>query len=94
MLWLIGIGGVWTLSCVMAVALCVMARRGDEQLSLIFATVPEMTPEVDFVATLVRAGARSPGVGAGLARVRLGRRRDELDDLELHQRRAVGDGAL
>jgi hypothetical protein len=52
MLWLIGIGGVWALSCVMAVALCVMARRGDEQLSRIFATMPEMTPEVDFVATL------------------------------------------
>ena len=52
MLWLIGIGGVWALSCVMAVALCVMARRGDEQLSRIFASLPEMTPEVDFVATL------------------------------------------
>jgi hypothetical protein len=54
MLWLIGIGGVWALSCVMAVALCVMARRGDEQLSRIFAGLPEMAPdvEVDFVATL------------------------------------------
>ena len=54
MLWLIGIGGVWALCCVMAVALCVMARRGDEHLSLIFATLhePEPEPDVDFVATL------------------------------------------
>lgn len=33
MLWLIGIVGVWLLLCVLAVSLCVMARRGDEALA-------------------------------------------------------------
>jgi hypothetical protein len=49
MLWLIGIGGAWALSCVMAVALCVMARRGDEQLTVVLDRLP--APDVDFVAT-------------------------------------------
>ena len=59
MLWLIGIGGAWALSCVMAVALCVMARRGDEQLVHVLATVPS-ADEVDFVATLSEPAVVEP----------------------------------
>jgi hypothetical protein len=52
MLWLIGIASAWIVCCVMAVALCVMARRGDEQLTVIFSAMPEQPEvEVDFVAT-------------------------------------------
>jgi hypothetical protein len=61
MLWLIGIAGVWTICCLLAVALCVMARRGDEQLSLVFATLPDPVQDVDFVATIA---APDPAVPA------------------------------
>jgi hypothetical protein len=54
MLLLIGIATVWTFSCGMAVALCVMARRGDEAMEHAMSRVPVGEPEVDvaFVATL------------------------------------------
>ena len=51
MFWLIGIAGVWTFCCLMAVALCVAASRGDERLSLLLATVREAPVDVDFVPT-------------------------------------------
>jgi hypothetical protein len=43
----------------MAVALCVMARRGDEQLVHVLATVPS-ADEVDFVATLSEPAVVEP----------------------------------
>ena len=33
------IGATWLLTCLMAVALCVMARRGDEAMAVALATV-------------------------------------------------------
>jgi hypothetical protein len=52
MLWLIGIGIVWTFSCALAVSLCVMARRGDESLAAAFAMTAESPVDVAFVATI------------------------------------------
>jgi hypothetical protein len=43
MLLLIGIASVWLLSCLMAVALCVAARRGDE-LGVVLLAVDESSP--------------------------------------------------
>jgi hypothetical protein len=45
MLWLIGIASVWSLSCLMAVALCVAARRGDD-LGVLVLAVDETPPPV------------------------------------------------
>lgn len=49
MLWLIGIASVWLLACVFTLSLCVMARRGDDAL-----TVVDLVEDADvpFVATL------------------------------------------
>jgi hypothetical protein len=49
--WLIGIAGVWSFCCLVAVALCVAAGRGDERLTLLLATLPEAHADVDFVVT-------------------------------------------
>jgi hypothetical protein len=43
-LWLIGIASVWLFVCLVAVSLCVMARRGDDALTAATAAV---APEVD-----------------------------------------------
>jgi len=43
MLWLIGIATIWLLSCLMAVALCVAARRGDD-LGVLVLAVDETPP--------------------------------------------------
>jgi hypothetical protein len=43
MLWLIGIATVWLLSCLMAVALCVAARRADD-MTVLLLTVDENPP--------------------------------------------------
>jgi hypothetical protein len=43
MLWLIGIATVWLLSCLMAVALCVAARRADD-MTLVLLAVDESPP--------------------------------------------------
>jgi hypothetical protein len=53
MLWLIGIASIWSVCCVLAVALCVMARRGDEAMEHAMARVVASEPpaEVAFVAT-------------------------------------------
>ena len=51
MFWLIGIAGVWSFCCLMAVALCVAAGRGDERLSLMLASLPDAPADVDFVLT-------------------------------------------
>lgn len=57
MLWLIGIATVWASLCVLAVALCVAARRGDENLELARSTVPDLPADVAWVATLAEPGA-------------------------------------
>ena len=46
MLLLIGIASVWIFSCLMAVALCVMARRGDDAMAAAMATVARSRAEV------------------------------------------------
>jgi hypothetical protein len=45
MLWVIGIATVWSFSCLLAVALCVAARRADE-LGVIVLAVDEPPPFV------------------------------------------------
>jgi hypothetical protein len=51
------IGSVWIFSCVMAVALCVAARRGDERIAV--ALLPaEAEAEVAFVATFAEPAAQ------------------------------------
>jgi hypothetical protein len=45
------IGSVWIFSCVMAVALCVAARRGDERIAVALFPAAEPEVEVAFVAT-------------------------------------------
>ena len=54
MLWLIGIASVWSTGCVLAVALCVMARRGDDAMERAMSRIAAGEPpiEVAFVATL------------------------------------------
>jgi hypothetical protein len=54
MLILVGIASAWCICCAVAVALCVMARRGDEALERAMAaiTVSEPAVEVAWVATL------------------------------------------
>jgi DNA-binding LytR/AlgR family response regulator len=53
MLWLIGIASIWTFCCSLAVALCVMARRGDDAMAAAMARLAtrEPEPEVAFVTT-------------------------------------------
>jgi hypothetical protein len=50
MLWLIGIAFVWLFSCVLAVALCIAARRADELTVLLLAVDEESPLEAPFVA--------------------------------------------
>ena len=57
MFWLIGIAGVWTFCCLMAVALCAAASRGDERLSLLLAAVADPPVDVDFVPTFAASPA-------------------------------------
>ena len=63
MLWLIGIASVWSACCALAVALCVMARRGDDAMEHAMARVAASEPpvEVAFVAGVRRAHAGGPG---------------------------------
>ena len=83
-----------------ALSLCVMARRGDEAMAVALATVAQQpAQEVSFVGDVRRGPEAIPGAGRTArghvaALSRLGRRRREVDDLELHQRRAVGDCPL
>ena len=91
MFWLIGIAGVWSFCCLIAVALCVAAGRGDQRLSLMLASLPDAPTDVDFVLTFA-ATESAPAVPA--PRVSVYSRRHQLDDLELQQRGAVGDRAL
>jgi hypothetical protein len=51
------IGSVWIFSCVMAVALCVAARRGDERIAVALLP-PEVEAEVAFVATFAEPAAQ------------------------------------
>jgi hypothetical protein len=51
------IGATWIVFCLMAVSLCVMARRGDDAMTLALATVAEPTQEVSFVATFAEPEA-------------------------------------
>lgn len=63
MLWFIGIASVWTLGCVMAVALCVMARRGDDALTLgatVEPAVAELPADVAWVATIAAPEVATP----------------------------------
>jgi hypothetical protein len=53
MLLLVGIASAWCICCTMAVALCVMASRGDRALEKAMTNVPAPeTPEIAWVATL------------------------------------------
>jgi hypothetical protein len=59
------IGATWIVSCMMAVALCVMAKRGDAAMDVALATVSVAQPiqDVGFVATFaepVAAPAAAP----------------------------------
>ena len=46
------IGATWLITCLVALSLCVMARRGDEAMAVALATVaPQPAQEVSFVAT-------------------------------------------
>jgi len=49
---------VWLFSCVMAVALCVAARRGDERIAFAFVST-EADADVAFVATFAEPVAQS-----------------------------------
>lgn len=65
MLWLICIAAVWASVCAVAVALCVMARRGDEYLEAARAVTVDLPADVAWVATLAEpeaAPAEAPGV--------------------------------
>ena len=66
------IGVTWIVSCSMAVALCVMARRGDEAMIVALATVShEPVQDVGFVATFGEpeaAPATAPRRGAAVPR--------------------------
>ena len=68
MLWIIGIAGVWTFCCLLAVALCVAASRGDRRLSLLLATLPDAPTDADFVLTFA-ATEPAPAVPAAAPRV-------------------------
>ena len=92
--WLIGIAGVWIFCCLMAVALCAMPPPRRRATRSLLGAVPETPVDVDFVLDVRRARAAASRAGPRRARRSTRLRRDELDDLELHQRGAVGDGAL
>ena len=52
------IGATWLITCLVAVSLCVMARRGDEAMAVALATVaPQPAQEVSFVATFAEPEA-------------------------------------
>jgi hypothetical protein len=67
MIWLIGIAGVWSFCCLMAVALCVAAGRGDERLTRLLAAVPETPADVDFVLTFAEPAPAVPAPAAAPA---------------------------
>ena len=54
------IGSVWIFSCVMAVALCVAARRGDERIAVALLPAAAVEAEVAFVATFAEPDGASP----------------------------------
>ena len=55
------IGVTWIVSCSMAIALCVMARRGDDAMTVALATVsPQPVQDVSFVATFAEPDAQVP----------------------------------
>ncbi len=62
MLWLIGIASVWSACCALAVALCVMARRGDDAMEHAMARVVASEPpvEVAFVAGFAEPTPAAP----------------------------------
>jgi hypothetical protein len=62
------IGSVWIFSCVMAVALCVAARRGDERIAFAYVS-NEADADVAFVATFAEPAAQ-PAPGARPAQQR------------------------
>jgi hypothetical protein len=70
MLWLIGIASAWMLCCALAVALCVMARRGDDAMAAAGARVAarEPEPEVAFVATFAEPAPAAPAPAAAQQR--------------------------
>lgn len=51
----IGIASVWLFSCLLAVALCVAARRADEMTVLVLAVDEQPPQSVDFVAGFAEA---------------------------------------
>ncbi len=52
------IGATWLITCLVALSLCVMARRGDEAMAVALATVvPQPAQEVSFVATFAEPEA-------------------------------------
>jgi hypothetical protein len=66
------IGVTWIVSCSMAIALCVMARRGDDAMTVALATVsPQPMQDVSFVATFAEPDAApvaTPRRGAAVPR--------------------------
>jgi hypothetical protein len=67
MLLLIGIASAWCICCAMAVALCVMASRGDRAMERAVARIGVSEPDVEvaFVATFAEpeaAPAPAPSV--------------------------------
>jgi hypothetical protein len=54
------IGSVWIFSCVMAVALCVAARRGDERITVALFPAADVDVDVAFVATFAEPEAQAP----------------------------------
>ena len=52
------IGATWLITCLVALSLCVMARRGDDAMAVALATVaPQPAQEVSFVATFAEPEA-------------------------------------
>ena len=50
---------VWISCCAMAVALCIAARRADEDLAMVFLAPDAEEPAVDFVATFAEPQAEA-----------------------------------
>ena len=57
MLWLIGIASVWSFICLVAVWLCVMARRGDDALAAAAAATVVAEADAPFVLAFAEPAA-------------------------------------
>jgi hypothetical protein len=70
MLLLIGIASAWCICCAMAVALCVMASRGDRAMERAMTRIAAHEPAVDvaFVATLAEPAPATPARSAAAQR--------------------------